>query len=159
MLYVDPIAERHIAAAGASSGVNARRDGAAQEFERFFLYQMVREMRKSVPKTDLFGKSQQKEVYEEMFDDFMSGEMAKSNQLGIGNLVKQELQKTQDAQALAKSGARKAYADGMELHPFHSISLDETASASFALPSRTRTGIALTKPHPDGIPLVRRSGQ
>lgn len=156
MLYVDPIAERHIAAPGGPGALRARREGAAQEFERFFLYQLVREMRKSVPKTGLLGKSQQQDLYEEMFDDFMSGEMARSGQLGIAKLVNQELDKAGAASAVAKSAANSPYAGGIALHSARSFPLQAAADTEFCLENEQPAGIPLRRANSGGIPLPRR---
>lgn len=156
MLYVDPIAERHIAAPGGPGALRARREGAAQEFERFFVYQLVREMRKSVPKTGLLGKSQQQDLYEEMFDDFMSGEMARSGQLGIAKLVNQELEKPGAASEASKSGASSPYADGIALHSARSFPLRAVTGTEFCLEKEQRVGIPVRVAHSEGIPLPRR---
>ena len=79
MLYVNPISEH--SAFMQSSQTNwedARQEEALQEFERLFLYQLLQEMRKTVTKTELFGKSSMEDFYEEMLDDALAGEMAKS---------------------------------------------------------------------------------
>jgi len=152
MLYVDPIAERHIAAPGGPGALRARREGAAQEFERFFVYQLVREMRKGVPKTGLLGKSQQQDLYEEMFDDFLSGEMARSGQLGIAKLVCQELEKAGAAPALTKSTATQ----GIARHPERSFPLRANPSAEFPLEREPQAGIPVKKANSGGIPISRR---
>lgn len=69
----------------------AREKKALQEFERIFLFQMVREMRKSVPKDALFGDSSQQQFMDEMLDDHLAGQMAASGQFGIAKQMEQQL--------------------------------------------------------------------
>jgi len=103
MLYVNPMAGSNpVLSARGNSAVfrpdargdqpaPAREKAALQEFERLFLGQLLREMRKTVPENSLFGKSSEQEFAEEMMDDQMAGEMAKSGQFGIAKQMEAQM--------------------------------------------------------------------
>lgn len=87
MLYVNPM-ESSVARLG-GPGLRAGKDtperekAALEEFERVFLFQLLREMRRTVPEDSLFGKSATNDYMQEMLDDHYAGVMAKSGQFGI----------------------------------------------------------------------------
>ncbi len=100
MLYVNPMesatarASDSFRASMATKGKQpdlAKEKKALQEFERLFLFQMVREMRKTVPKDALFGASSQTEFMDELLDDHMAGQMAASGQFGIAKQMEQQM--------------------------------------------------------------------
>lgn len=100
MLYVNPMATsagravagiRPMGGAAVAEAAQAKEKEALQEFERLFLFQMLREMRKSVPKDGLFGRSSQQDFMEELFDDHLAGEMARTGQFGIAKQMEAQL--------------------------------------------------------------------
>ncbi|HOZ46175.1 MAG TPA: rod-binding protein [Candidatus Hydrogenedentes bacterium] len=64
---------------------------ALKELERFFLFSLLREMRKSVPQDGLFQGGAEREIYEEMLDDAWSGAMADSGQIGIARSIEEQM--------------------------------------------------------------------
>lgn len=76
-----------------------REDGqlkkACQEFESYFLYMMMKEMRKTVPETKLFHGGRAEEIFRDMMDEETSKDMAKSpaGGIGIGNMLYQQLKR------------------------------------------------------------------
>ncbi len=58
---------------------------AAEGFESLFYRQMVQQFRKSVSENGLFGSGPGKHVYEGMFDDLLSKELASAGRLGIAD--------------------------------------------------------------------------
>jgi len=66
--------------------------GVAQQFESLFLNLMLKEMRKSIQKSDLLG-SDAMETYEQMFDQQVALGMAKAGGIGIGKFVESQLAK------------------------------------------------------------------
>ena len=91
MLYVNPLDSMTAIRTDPESFKAAREKQALQEFERVFLYQLMREMRKTVPADSLFKDSSQKAFFDEMLDDVMAGKMAESGQLGVAKQIKQQL--------------------------------------------------------------------
>ncbi len=77
----------------ARHGLNRVR-AAAEGFEALFYAKMLAEMRKSVSDEGLFGDGAGKEVYEGLFDDLMSREMARSGHLGIADLFEEAVRRT-----------------------------------------------------------------
>ncbi len=57
MLYVNPLQDASFARTDPARLDALQRRQALEEFERVFLYQLLRQMRKTVPESSLFGKS------------------------------------------------------------------------------------------------------
>ena len=66
---------------------------ACQQFEAYFLHQMIKGMRATVPKSDLFEKSFGREVYEDMLDEKYSQEMSRAGGIGLAKLLYEDLTK------------------------------------------------------------------
>lgn len=63
---------------------------ACQQFESLFLSQILKEMRKSIPK-DEDDKKQDKEMYEELMFDEIAKSMAASGGIGMANILYQQM--------------------------------------------------------------------
>jgi Rod binding domain-containing protein len=125
ILYVNP--ERpalHTHDADAFS--TARRKLALEEMEHFFAYTLLHEMRKTIPQGGLFARNQAQEMHEEMFDDALSGAMAKGGHLGIARMLEEQLRIAEmqpklrtaiEARRVAASKERGPH----ELHPTSGI--------------------------------------
>ena len=72
---------------------DAKLKEAVQQFEQVFLKQLFTEMRKSVPKTDLFGQGKEQEMFEEMLDDERAKAWSQSGGIGLADLMYQQLKK------------------------------------------------------------------
>lgn len=64
---------------------------ACEDFETVFLQQMLKEMRKTVDKTDLFGSSKHEEMFQEMIDQKICEKAAGSQPIGIAEMLYREL--------------------------------------------------------------------
>jgi len=91
MLYVNPLESLQGARFDASRPEAAREKEALQEFERLFLYTLLKEIRKTVPEDGLLDSASSTRVYWDMMDDAMAGEMARSGQLGVANAMEAQL--------------------------------------------------------------------
>ncbi|HUW61321.1 MAG TPA: rod-binding protein [Candidatus Bathyarchaeia archaeon] len=87
MLYVNPVSPLLNLTTGENE---AKRTAALQEFEHLFLYSLLREMHQSVSVTGE-KKGQEMQLFEEMLDDALAGEMARSGQVGIARQIEQQL--------------------------------------------------------------------
>jgi len=68
---------------------------AAQGFESYFVDQMLKEMRKSIPKDDFLGDSDhQQEIFQDMSDQAVADNAAKTGSFGIANSLYRELSKS-----------------------------------------------------------------
>jgi len=94
MLYVNPI-NYVVPNINLSGSEDARKKVAGEEMERLFLYELLKEMRKTIVASKLFPQNSTKEIYYDMLNDAFAGEMAKSGQLGI---AKQIIQNTETMQ-------------------------------------------------------------
>ncbi len=78
--------------AGASTGDPDKSAEAAREFESFFLYYMIKVMRKTVPECDLFGERKAEKLYQSMLDEQIAHHLATRKALGLADMILQELQ-------------------------------------------------------------------
>ena len=147
MLYVNPYQDASLARTAPGRLDAMRERQAFEEFERVFLYQMIRQMRKTVPDSSLFGKSAQHEYFEEMMDDVLAGEMAKSGQFGVADLLEEQLRIQEMQKKLQPTGA---YPRGIALNP-------EADRGMPLEPESAGKGLPLDR-SPAGFPLERRTG-
>ena len=88
---------------------------ASKEFESFFLYMLLKEMRKTVMETPLFHGGQAEKIFRDMMDEEMAKEMVKTpgQGLGIADVLYQQLSRpliagrleSEDAEAAAQQAA------------------------------------------------------
>lgn len=65
---------------------------ACKDFEAIFTGMMLKSMRSTVPEDSLFGKSNQKEIFQSMFDQEIANDIAHSDKsLGLGDALYQKL--------------------------------------------------------------------
>lgn len=65
-----------------------------QEFEAVFINLMLSQMRNSVMKSDLFGKSQEEEFWNSMMDQELAKTWANNNGIGLASLLFQQFKQT-----------------------------------------------------------------
>lgn len=78
---------------------DAQLEKACKEFESLFLNQLLTSMRKTVPKSGLFGKkeSREKQMYDSMMDQELAKAWSKSDGIGLANVLYQQLKKSDKA--------------------------------------------------------------
>ena len=65
---------------------------ACEDFEAMFTGMMLKSMRSTVPEDSLFGSSNQKEIFQSIFDQEIANDIAHSaNNFGIGDALYQKL--------------------------------------------------------------------
>lgn len=64
---------------------------ATQEFESIFIAQMMKEMRSTVPHSELLGSDSEQGMFREMLDQELSRRIAGTGGFGIGDLLYQQL--------------------------------------------------------------------
>jgi Rod binding domain-containing protein len=89
MLYVNPIATPFTPGGSPDERLAARAATAVQEFERYFIFSLLREMGNTVPDGGMFGSGFVKDMQMELFYDAVAGEVAKSGQLALPELSRQ----------------------------------------------------------------------
>ncbi len=72
--------------AGGGGGPERLRE-VAEDFESLFLNMMMKAMRSSVPRSELFGDQDEIQTYEELRDEELSKRMAHGRGLGIADLI------------------------------------------------------------------------
>lgn len=91
MLYVNPAQNGHAVRPGLSPAAG-KRQAALEEFEHYFLFTLLEEMRKSVPNDGLFPRGAAGQMFDEMLDDALAGVMAKSGQVGLADAIDKQLE-------------------------------------------------------------------
>ncbi|MBN2326786.1 MAG: rod-binding protein [Candidatus Omnitrophica bacterium] len=85
----------------------------AQQFEEIMIRQLLKEMRKTVPQNGIIQDSHATEMYMEMVDDNLAGQLADSQSLGISELIYQEMKQRNDQ--IVEPGEFKKTQDYMDL--------------------------------------------
>lgn len=86
---------------------------AVQDFEALFINQMLKSMRDTVQKSDLFHGGSGEEIYSSMFDTELSKLMSKSGGIGLGDVLLEQFgvtgaQNAPDAGLKAEEKGRQA---------------------------------------------------
>lgn len=89
---------------------------AAQEFESFFTYMLLKEMRKTVMETPLFHGGRAEEIFRDMLDEEVGKEMARTpgQGLGIADILYQQLSRPMIAKRLQAQSDSAGTDYGME---------------------------------------------
>lgn len=66
----------------------------SQEFEAIFVHMLLRQMRRTVPKSELIPESRAVEIYKDMFDLALAKEIAKRELFGIAKMLYKEYEKS-----------------------------------------------------------------
>ena len=77
--------------ANATGRQEAKLRQACQDFEAVFLNHLLKSMRKTVVKSDLFGSSKEEEFFQEMMDYEVSRSIAKRQSMGIADMLYKQL--------------------------------------------------------------------
>ena len=64
---------------------------ACQDFEALLISQMLKAMRETVPKNELFGSREKEEIFQGMLDQELAGQMAKTGSLNLAKLMYAQL--------------------------------------------------------------------
>ena len=91
MLYVNPMVSPYAARINVVADDPARRRVALKELEQHFIFTLLQEMRKTIPKGGAFGRGFEGRMQEEMLDDALSSAIAQSGQFGIAKMVEEQL--------------------------------------------------------------------
>jgi flagellar protein FlgJ len=79
----------------AKTGLDERQDKklkeACKDFEALFMSSLLKAMRKTVQKTNLFGSDSGEETFQEMMDAEVSKSAAKTSSMGIADLMYRQL--------------------------------------------------------------------
>ena len=88
-MRIDPSAS--IGSAGLDALQNKRLTDACKDFEALFLSNVLKAMRKTVQKTDLFGSDPAEDTFQEMMDVEISKSAAKTSSMGIADMLYRQL--------------------------------------------------------------------
>jgi Rod binding domain-containing protein len=127
VLYVDPIASSEALRSTDKANAGARQKAALREMDQLFIFQLLQEMRKSIPKDNLLGGAgMAQDTYNEMLDDAMAANMAKSGQFSVSKQIEDQL-KALDAQRkeVPPSGFLPLHPEAKPI-PLHTSKMSET---------------------------------
>jgi flagellar protein FlgJ len=77
---------------------------ACQEFESYFLYKMIRQMRQTIPESDLIPKSYANKIYEDLLDDEMSKKFSGMGGIGLADMMYKQIKRESAYAAAAVPG-------------------------------------------------------
>ena len=63
----------------------------SRDFESIFLSYMLKQMRKTVPEDPIFGNSNTKDIFQDMYDDATSRELSKAGGIGLASILYKQL--------------------------------------------------------------------
>jgi flagellar protein FlgJ len=66
---------------------------ACQEFESYFVYKMLQQMRRTIPESDLVPKSYASKIYEDLLDDEMSKKFAGLGGIGLADMMYKQIKR------------------------------------------------------------------
>jgi Rod binding domain-containing protein len=105
-LLIEPMSSSSAAdSVGKEPGVKRIDEGklkkACGDFESIFISQMLKEMRKSIPKSGLLDGGGQQDMYLSLFDEELSKSLAKRGGIGVGKILYQNIMKQSQNKDLA----------------------------------------------------------
>jgi len=68
---------------------------AAQKFESYYIYMMLKAMRKTVPEGGILSSGLGHDVYTSMYDEAIADEMARTGSLGLSKLLMEQYMKSE----------------------------------------------------------------
>jgi flagellar protein FlgJ len=82
---------------------------AARRFEAIFINMMLKTMRESIQKSELFDKNQGEEMFTSMFDSEVANRMAEQSGLGVARMVFEAVKPAAGKDAANRLAANRAY--------------------------------------------------
>lgn len=64
---------------------------AAEQFEALFLYQLMEEMRKTVPESDLLGNRQAEKIFQSMLDQEITTNSSQAQSVGMARMIYEQM--------------------------------------------------------------------
>jgi flagellar protein FlgJ len=109
-MYVNPMATSYATRLADVDLETAERRVALKEMEQHFVFNLLREMRKTVSKSGLLDGGFAMEMHEQMLDEVLSAEIAETGQFGVARMLEEQLRAAEIRDEL---GASPAGAQGM----------------------------------------------
>ncbi len=64
---------------------------AAEQFEAIFLYQLMEQMRRTVPETDLLGDRRAEKIFQSMLDQEIASNIAQGQSVGLAKMIYEQM--------------------------------------------------------------------
>jgi len=91
-IYENSIQKTDIKSWNTATSETKKLKSACQEFESFFVYELLKSARKSNPKNGIFNSQKETETYTSMMDLEFAKSISKGGGLGLGDILFQQLQ-------------------------------------------------------------------
>ena len=88
------VTEGHVVNEAAKDQQDKELKEACKGFEAMFLNMMFKQMRATVPTDTLFGESNAKKIYQEMYDEKLTENIADSGGVGLADMLYKQLSKS-----------------------------------------------------------------
>jgi flagellar protein FlgJ len=76
---------------------------ACNDFESLLVGQVLKQMRQSIQKTELFGSREKEDMFQGMLDDEISKEMSTNHSIGIADVMYKQLSRQKTTQVPVES--------------------------------------------------------
>ncbi len=154
MLYINPVDASYQTPVDPRLRAEAKQHHAAQELERYFLFTLMKEMRKTIPEDTLLGGGQMKSFFQELLDDALAGEMARSGQWGVARIIEQQISQAGAYGAGAASDNMNTSTEGSS--PASGVPINQPSSG---LPiNQPEAGLAVNTPKTNGPTVGSAAG-
>ncbi|NLL49053.1 MAG: hypothetical protein GX249_10760 [Firmicutes bacterium] len=77
--------------AGRKSTSQRALQDAAEQFEAIFLYQLLEQMRRTVPENDLLGDRRAEKIFQSMLDQEMASTYAQTQSVGLAKMIYEQM--------------------------------------------------------------------
>lgn len=121
--------------------------GTAEQFESYFIQQMITAMRKTIEKSDLVDTDKM-DTYQDMMDKELANNLTKRGGIGLADVLERQLTQGAGTSTAAALSQHPGIDKGMALKP---------ATQALALPTKQVLPIALPKPQ-GALPLPPAPG-
>lgn len=64
---------------------------AAEQFEAIFLYQLMEQMRRTVPESDLFGNRRAENIFQSMLDQEIASNISQGQSVGLAKMIYEQM--------------------------------------------------------------------
>jgi flagellar protein FlgJ len=77
--------------AGRKSASQKALQEAAEQFEAIFLYQLMEQMRRTVPENDQLGDGRAEKIFQSMLDQEMASNFAQGQSIGLAKMIYEQM--------------------------------------------------------------------
>ncbi|NMB21548.1 MAG: flagellar biosynthesis protein FlgJ [Firmicutes bacterium] len=87
----DLVASKAEELAGRKSKSQQALQDASEQFEAIFLYQLLEQMRRTVPENDLLGDRRAEKIFQSMLDQELANSFAQTQSVGLAKMIYEQM--------------------------------------------------------------------